>query len=162
MKQNNKVEKYLSEAQEYADSNSGCKKVAVGSLLLPKGWSDSILIYGCNNTMPVSCKVYGCRRVELYGDDSKDHRLPSDCRSIHSEIDVIAQAAKYGYATKGAILIVTRYPCEACARAIVDAGIKEVYYGRQQAISDETEAIFKCGGVKCVHITTWDYEDTRR
>lgn len=161
MKQN-KVEKYLSEAQEYADSYSGCRKVAVGSLLLPKGWSDSIMIFGCNTTMPVDCKVLGCRRVDLYGEDSKDHRLPSDCRAIHAEIDAIAQAAKYGQALNGSILIVTRYPCEACARAIVDSGIKEVYYGRQETISDETDAIFKRGGVKCVHITTWDYEDTRR
>lgn len=157
----NKIEKYLNEAQEYADSYSGCKKVAVGSILLPKTDSN-IVVYGCNTSLPVSCRETGCRRVELYGEDSKNHRLPSDCRSIHSEIDVITQAAKWGYPTNGSILIVTRYPCEACARAIVNAGIREVYYGRQQVISEETAEIFKRGLVKCVHVSSWDYEDTRR
>lgn len=157
----NKIEKYLTEAQEYADSYSGCRKVAVGSVLVPRGKND-ILVYGCNTSLPVNCRKVGCRRVELYGEDSKNHRLPSDCRSVHSEIDAITQAAKWGYATSGAALFVTRYPCEACARAIVSAGIREVYYGRQQVISEETAAIFEQGLVKCVHISSWDYEDTRR
>ena len=156
-----KIEKLLDEAQEYADEYSGCKKVAVGSILLLKG-KDGILVYGCNTSLPVSCREAGCRRVELYGEDSKNHRLPSDCRSVHSEVDVITQAAKWGYSTNGGILFVTRYPCEACARAIVNAGIREVYYGRQQLISDETAEIFKRGLVKCVHVSSWDHEDTRR
>ena len=59
-------------------------------------------------------------------------------------------------------MIVTRYPCEACARAIVNSGIREVYYGREQKISEEAELIFKSGDVRIHHISDWIYEDTTR
>ena len=104
----------------------------------------------------------GYAGIELYGEDSKNHRLPSDCRAVHSEIDAIAQAAKFGISTYRATIIVTRYPCEACARAILTAGIKTVYYGREQKISEETEKIFKSGNIKVYHINDWTYQDTTR
>lgn len=150
----------LEKAQEYAENYSGCKKVAVGSILLPEG--TEIKIFGTNFTLPVSCKVEGCQREHLYGEDSKAHRLPSDCRAIHSEIDAIAGAAKYGFPTNKAVIVVTRYPCEACARAIVRAGIKAVFYGRQQEISEQTKDIFKKAGVRVFWMKEWKYEDTTR
>lgn len=153
---------YLEYAQQYADMNSGCRKVAVGSLLLTEEKGTVVFVYGCNKSLPVSCREAGCRRIDLYGEDSKNHRLPSDCRSLHSEVDAITQAAQFGYSTNRAVLFVTRYPCEACARAIVNAGIKQVYYGREQEISEETKKIFIMGNVQFFHVPTWTYEDTRR
>lgn len=155
------IKDYLDAAQRYADYKSGCCKVAVGSVLIPAADS-RVTIYGCNKTYPVSCRSFGCRRIELYGEDSKNHRLPSDCRALHSEVDVITQSAKFEYSTQGATMFVTRYPCEACARAIVNAGIKIVYYGREQEVSEETKKIFRSKHVKLVHVNTWTYEDTRR
>lgn len=157
----NDIERYLDYAQEYADSYSGCRKVAVGSLLIPYK-EKTTFIYGCNASLPINCREVGCRRVALYGEDSKNHRLPSDCRAIHSEVNAITQAAKWGIETNRATLFVTRYPCEACARAIVNAGIKQVYYGREQEVSEETKNIFIQGKVKFFHVNTWTYEDTRR
>ena len=148
----------LDSAQSLADVYTGCNKVAVGSMLIVEG---KMRIYGQNKSIP-DCRELGCRRIELYGEDSKNHRLPSDCRSLHSEIKVITEAAKMGVSTNGATLIVTRYPCEACARAIVNAGIKKVYYGRKQEISEETEKIFKSGNVEFLHVRNWTYNDTER
>ena len=156
-----KPKEMLDLAQSYADKMSGCRKVAVGSILIPKG-DTTTQIYGCNKTLPLDCRKFGCRRVQLYGEDSKNHRLPSDCRALHSEVDAITQAAWFGYSVYGGTLYVTRYPCEACARAIVNAGIKHVYYGREQEISEETKAIFDEGHVKVIHISDWYYADTRR
>lgn len=153
-----KVYALLDEAQEYADIFSGCKKVAVGSMLIP-ATTDETRIFGVNCTLPISCRENGCQREELYGDDNKSHRLPSDCRAVHSEIDAITCAAKYGFATNRAVIIVTRYPCEACARAIVKAGIKAVFYGRQQEISEQTKNILKAGGVRVFWMKEWNYED---
>ena len=155
------IKDYLDAAQHYADYKSGCCKVAVGSVLIPAA-DPRVTIYGCNKTYPVSCRSFGCRRIELYGEDSKNHRLPSDCRALHSEVDAIIQSAKFEYSTQGATMFVTRYPCEACARAIVNAGIKVVYYGREQEVSEETKKIFRSKHVKLVHVNTWTYEDTRR
>lgn len=151
----------LNSAQYYADQFTGCKKVAVGSLLLPYE-PEYPVVYGANKAVPNLCKETECHRVEVYGEDSKDHRLPSDCRALHSEIDAITQAARRGIPTKDSTLFITRYPCEACARAIVGAGVKLVYYGREQEISEETALIFKVMGVEVHHVSDWTYEDTTR
>lgn len=155
---NVKIKRFLEDAQGYADKESGCKKVKVGSALVVNSVHE-IVVYGANKTLPICCEKEECRRIELYGENSKSHRLPSDCRSIHSEIDAIAQAAAFGMSTRNATLFITRYPCEACARAIVRAGISKVYYGREQEISEETKKIFEAGNVKVKHVKEWTYED---
>lgn len=154
-----KVRSMLDEAQKFADASSGCEKVTVGSVLCLKKSNQEFVIFGSNRTLPVSCKKEGCQRKALYGEDSKNHRLPSDCRAIHSEIDAITSAARFGFSTKDAVMIITRYPCEACARAIVASGIRKVYYGRKQEISQQTKDIFDEGGVGVEWVKGWSYED---
>lgn len=151
----------LNTAHKHAESFSGCLKVKVGSAIWKKG-ADSIIL-GSNYSIPNCVKKGICARVEKYGDDSKDHRLPSDCNAIHSEVCAIANAAgSYSAPTFQATIWVTRYPCEACARAIVMAEISKVVYGRQQEISELTKKIFEEGSVKVVHCKEWDAEDTTR
>lgn len=156
------VKELMEKAQLYAESKSDCNKVAVGSVLLARVDRIEFAIYGANYTLPQNCREVGCLREHLYGEDSKNHRLPSDCRAVHSEIDAITQAAKRGLPTNRATIIVTRYPCEACARAIVGAGIAKVYYGRNQEISEETKKIFEAGQVKVEWIKDFVCGDTDR
>ena len=118
-----------------------------------------VVALGANRAIPNLCKASQCRRIQLYGDDSKNHRNPEDCRAIHSEIDAICQSRE---SLQGASIYITRYPCEACARAIVAAGISNVYFGRNQKISSETAKIFDSGDVSCYWISDWDAEDTTR
>lgn len=147
----------LNQAHKFAVEHSGCSKVQVGALILHR--SHRGFAYGANRGVGYDCLKDGCRRIKLYGEASKEHRLPSDCNSIHSEIDAISFAAKIGLSTKGASIFVTRYPCEACARAIVRAGIKAVYYGREQEISEYTKQIFDSAGVEYHHILDWKAPD---
>lgn len=149
----------LDRANLYALKNSGCNKVQVGSAILTTAGS---LIFGTNYVIGNLCKNRGCQRIELYGEDSKNHRLPSDCRSLHSEIDAICSASASGQLINGSTIYVTRYPCEACARAIVSAGIREVYYGREQEISNQTKEIFDLGGVKVYWVKDWIEKDVLR
>ncbi len=44
----------------------------------------------------------------------------------HSERNAIFKAAKEGYSTDGCKMYVTYFPCHECARAIIQAGIKEI------------------------------------
>lgn len=143
----------LDMAQEYADALATCTKVKVGSIILNRHGD---MIFGCNNGVH-NCKKNGCRRIALYGNASKEHRLPSDCDALHSEIDAICRAVKAGISTNEATIYVTRYPCEACARAIAASGIKKVVYGRKESISDYTQEILK--GVEIVHAIGWQRED---
>lgn len=155
----NLAHQILERASLYAFKNSGCNKVQVGSAILT---TDGSLIFGSNYVIGNLCIIKGCQRIELYGEDSKNHRLPSDCRSLHSEINAICTAVANGKSTYNAKIYITRYPCEACARAIVAAGIREVYYGREQEISDQTKEIFDLGGVKVYWVKDWIEKDVLR
>ena len=149
----------LDSAHLYAEGHSGCKKVSVGCLVIDSIHSSQARVYGANETLPVSCKTEGCLRVQKYGNASKKHRNPEDCRAIHSEVDAISIAARYGLNLEGKTMVVTRYPCEACARAIITAGISQVIYGRAQECSEETMNMFRSAGVSVMHIVDWDAPD---
>lgn len=148
----------LDTANLFAGYFSGCTKVSVGSVIVDR--EGKILGAGANRAIPDKCKSEGCLRIKKYGEASKDHRLPSDCRAIHSEVDAISRVAKSCASTRNCTIYVTRYPCEACARMIVAAGIKRVIYGRRQEISDEALEIFKSGDVFVARVDNWDAEDT--
>lgn len=152
--ENTTIKVLLDMAHTYAKVRSGCTKVAVGSVITDE--NGSILSFGANAAIPNLCRSEGCLRIKKYGNNAKEHRLPSDCRAIHSEIDAICHLEK---SARGGNIYVTRYPCESCARAIVAAGISTVYYGRQQEISEQTEEIFRSAGVNVCHLSSWDAED---
>lgn len=148
---------WLDLADLYAKRQSGCCKVNVGSAIV----KDGILVsLGANQTLPKVCKHAGCLRVEKYGDDSKAHRNPEDCRAIHSEVDAICAAAMKGHSTEGATIFVTRYPCESCAKAIIGAGIKKVFYGGSALISKETTEIFDKADVNAYFVEFWKEDNT--
>lgn len=47
----------------------------------------------------------------------------------HAEQNLIAFAAREGIRTKDCVVYVTHMPCSACARSLIQAGIKAVIYG---------------------------------
>lgn len=160
MKKPMMVEDWLDMAYLYAERTSGCQKVAVGSLI---EHDNSVISLGSNQAMPNLCKSpRGCLRVEKYGEDSKIHRNPADCRAIHSEVDAICTAAAQGRSTKGANIFVTRYPCESCAKAIVAAGIKQVFYGGTANMSPEAQEILNDGHVDYYKVDGWREDNTDR
>nr|DAE38797.1 MAG TPA: deoxycytidylate deaminase [Caudoviricetes sp.] len=148
---------YLDMAKLYADKISGCNKVAVGAVIVK---NDRVISLGSNKTIPCLCKTsVGCLRKEKYGEDSKSHRNPDDCRAIHSEIDAICNAAASGTPISDSYIFITRYPCENCAKAIIDAGIKRVFYGGTTRVNEQTEDMFDAYNVGCTYIPDWK-EDT--
>jgi len=54
----------------------------------------------------------------------------------HAERNAIYAAARAGFATDGATMVVTHPPCMDCARAIVQAGIKRVIAGGRGQLFD--------------------------
>lgn len=66
--------------------------------------------------------------------------LPS--RAIHAEANAIAQCARHGIPTEGAIIYITLEPCLNCLKLIIAAGIKEIYFetalGGERAIVRDT------------------------
>ena len=69
--------------------------------------------------------------------------------SIHAEAGVIAEAARKGVSLDGAEMYVTTFPCPVCAKSIVEAGIKKVYYSKGYSLVD-AEKLFNQYGVEII------------
>jgi len=70
---------------------------------------------------------------------------------VHSELNAIINAAREGFRTEGSTMYVTLHPCNECAKAIVQAGIKEVIYlsdDNPRFDFDLPKKILSEGGVK--------------
>lgn len=106
---------------------STCLRAAVGAVIVR---DRSILATGYNGApagMPhcldVGCLVYESRTPA--GD------IEQNCfRTIHAEMNAIAQAARNGTSIHGADIYVTHTPCIHCFKALVNTGIKRVFYSR--------------------------------
>lgn len=49
-------------------------------------------------------------------------------RTVHAEINCIVQAARMGISIDNSVIYVTHKPCHNCCKAMINAGIKIVYY----------------------------------
>jgi dCMP deaminase len=72
----------------------------------------------------IGTKPYCHRRASGISDSQKDRA----CVSSHAEANTIAQAARLGIATEGAVLYCTTRPCALCAKLLIQAGIVDVFY----------------------------------
>jgi len=69
--------------------------------------------------------------------------------SIHAEAGIIAEAAKNGVSLDGATMYVTTFPCPVCAKSIVEAGVRKVFYSKGYSLVD-AEKLFNQYGVEIV------------
>ena len=78
---------------------------------------------GMPHCLDVGCLVYESRTPA--GDVEKN------CfRTIHAEINAIAQAARNGTRIDGADIYVTHTPCIHCFKTLVNTGVKRIFYER--------------------------------
>jgi len=73
--------------------------------------------------------------------------------SIHAEADIIAQVANRGISLQGSEIFVTTFPCPNCARLLVRAGIKKLFYTQGYSKLD-AEEILKSAGVEIILVKT--------
>lgn len=69
---------------------------------------------------------------------------------IHSEMNAICKAARQGISIDGASLYVTLSPCYDCAKAIIQSGIKKIYY-KEIYRNDEPIKLLEKAGIECIH-----------
>lgn len=76
--------------------------------------------------------------------DEIETRSLQFCRALHAEENAILQTARIGGSElTGAVLYTTTFPCELCAKKILQVGIKEVVYCEPYPKSISLEVFFK-------------------
>lgn len=115
---------------------STCERLAVGATIVR---DKRIIAGGYNGSIAggVHCIDEGCYVID-------NHCV----RTIHAEMNALLQCSKFGVPTEGAEIYVTHYPCLQCCKAIIQGGIKAVYYAIDYKNHPYAIELFKQAGVK--------------
>lgn len=134
---------YFSKIAALVASRSTCIKQNVGAILV----KDKHIISTGYNGAPKNvshCSAETCLRQSL---NSLEKSYL--CRGVHAEQNAIIQAALHGTSTEGATLYTTHFPCMACVKILINAGIKEVVYQKEYDMDNDTKmGLLREAGVK--------------
>lgn len=126
---------YFMDITELVSKRSTCTRRAVGAVLVK---DKRVLATGYNGAPSGirHCAETGCLREQRGVPSGERHEL---CRGAHAEQNAIVQAAQYGVPINGATLFCTNLPCSICAKLLINAGVKKIYYksGYADEISEE-------------------------
>jgi len=96
-------------------TRSTCKKLQVGAVVVK---DQTIVATGYNGGIKnlSDCSV-------------ADHEMENgQSRTVHAEMNAIAQAAKNGVSVNEATIYVTASPCWNCFKLVANSGIQAIYY----------------------------------
>lgn len=103
---------------------ANCIKGKVGAILVK---NNKIIAEG-TNSVPEGiepCTEETCIRKKLKLKSGEKQEL---CFVVHAEQNALLDALKKKIEVKGSILYVTKQPCIICAKMLINAGIKKIYY----------------------------------
>jgi dCMP deaminase len=136
---------------------STCSRAKVGAVIVR---DRSILATGYNGApagLP-HCLDVGCL---IYESRTPDGEVEQNCyRTIHAEINAIAQAARNGVAIRDADIYVTHTPCIHCLKVLINTGMRTVYYERPYKLATIAE-LLAFARIKLVPVTPESADDRR-
>ena len=104
---------------------STCTRAKVGAVIVR---DKNILATGYNGSpagLP-HCTELGCL---IYTSRTPTGEIEENCfRTIHAEINAIAQAAKNGASIRDADIYITHTPCIHCLKVLINTGIRRIFY----------------------------------
>ncbi len=133
---------------------STCTRLMVGATVVR---DNRIIAGGYNGSIAggVHCVDEGCYVID-------NHCV----RTIHAEMNALLQCAKFGVPTEGAEIYVTHFPCLQCCKALIQAGIKTIYYAKAYKNHPYAEELFEQAGVRVKQVTVdekWvDFHDEKK
>ncbi len=131
-------DEYFLKLSDLVSTRSTCPRLHVGAILVRERMVISIGYNGAPKKTD-DCYKSGCRLVDNH------------CtRTVHAEVNAVAQAAYHGISTKGSILYTRYFPCEHCAKVLINAGVERVVYAEiyQNIDQDFAKDLFKQAGIK--------------
>lgn len=123
-------------------SMSSAVKLKVGAVIV----SNEAIVVGYNGTPEGWDNT--CEDVVMteYGDfPISETILKTKPEVLHAEMNAISKLAKSTLSGKDAVLFCTHSPCLSCAKAVYQAGIREVYYATDYRSDEGILFLKKCG-----------------
>jgi len=128
-------DEYFLKLSNQVATRSTCPKRNVGAILVRDNRILSTGHVGSVKGMK-HCDDVGCLISYVY--DSEGNKHDKCVRTVHAELNALIQCAFHGISSKDATLYVTHEPCDNCAKAIINAGIKKIVVS--QMYEDESRA----------------------
>lgn len=122
-----KLDQYFMEIAEVVAKRSTCLHRHCGAVITKGKQLISAGYNGAPSELP-HCQT--CIRDSVPSGQSMEL-----CRGAHAEQNAINFAARFGISIEGATLYSTHFPCNWCAKSIINAGIVRVVY--KEAYPDE-------------------------
>ncbi|MEW9500497.1 ComE operon protein 2 [Jeotgalibacillus marinus] len=119
---------------------STCTRLAVGAMIVRE---NRMMAGGYNGSIAggTHCIDDGCYVID-------NHCV----RTIHAEMNALLQCAKFGVPTEGAEMFVTHFPCLPCSKAIIQSGIKKIYYATDYKNHPYAIDLFQQAKVQLEHV----------
>ena len=133
--------KYYFDIAKSVSTRSPCSRRKCGALLVK---TDSIISTGYNGSVrdSINCGI----EIPCIKDKHKEESLTSyvHCPAIHAEVNSIINSGRSGVSTIGSTLFLYSSittdcgrPCIYCRRVIINAGVKDCYFGNENEIQHE-------------------------
>lgn len=138
---------YFMKIAEHVSERSTCLRRQTGALIVK---DKRILATGYNGAPSGlrHCAEVGCLREKEKISSGKRHEL---CRGLHAEQNAIIQAALHGMEIKNSRVYTTHQPCVLCAKMIINAGAREIFY-RDSYPDRLAEDLLHEAGIKLVQL----------
>ena len=126
---------YFMNIAQVVATRATCDRKHVGAVIVR---DRRIIATGYNGSPP------GLPHCDDVGHDLVITNGKENCvRTVHAEMNAVAQAALYGVSIKDADIYTNTYPCWNCAKSLLSGGIKTVYVDKDYNNDARVEEAFK-------------------
>ena len=119
--------KYLMNIAMAVRCRANCKGNRVGAVIVLNNRIVSTGYNGTPENMP-NCLDGGCYRCANRDKHYKSGEAYDLCICVHAEQNAILAAARFGIAIEGSTMYTTLRPCFGCAKEMLQAQVRAVYY----------------------------------
>lgn len=150
MNQRKTWDQYFVDIAHEVATRATCDRKHVGCVLVR---DRSIIATGYNGSVPGAphCDDVGHDIVTTVVNASAS--TISNCiRTVHAEVNAVAQAARGGRATEGATAYTNTFPCWPCFKVLAAAGITRIVYDAEYKIDPRVLELVSAGHmqIECV------------
>lgn len=116
---------YFMDIAEIVATRSTCNRAEIGCLIVND--DNRIVSSGYNGS------ISGNPHCDDVGHTMRDGHCIA---TIHAEINALIYCAREGISVKDCVAYITHFPCLNCTKALIQAGIKKIYYKNDYRIDD--------------------------